>query len=64
MSSYAATVVTKYDNLIDCVITGGTQTNVDGTAIRAARISNVPIYDEDSFFHAYDIDSDIADNLE
>ena len=64
LSSYAATVVTKYDNLIDCVITGGTQTNVDGTAIRAARISNVPIYDEDSFFNAYDIDSDIADNLE
>lgn len=59
LQSYSATVTTQFTNTVDCVLTGGTQENIDGKSIRAANILNKPIISEDIFFKQYDIDTDL-----
>lgn len=63
LQSYSATVTTQFSNIVDCVLTGGTQEDIDGKSVRAAKALNKPIISEDVFFNQYDIDTDLNANL-
>lgn len=63
LQSYSATVTTQFSDLVDCVLTGGMQEEIDGKSIRAAKTLNKPVMNEDDFFIEYDIDSDLRYNL-
>lgn len=63
LKSYSATVVTEFSENVHCVITGSTMENINGTYIRNARNLGIPVYDEMSFFNAYEIDKDLSENL-
>lgn len=59
LKSYSAEVTTQFSEVINCVLIGGTHENIDGISIRNARNLNIPIYEEQPFFEAYEIDADI-----
>lgn len=63
LKSYSANVTTEFSKDIDCLIIGDTQENLDGHSIITARKSRIPVMTESEFFHEYDIDTDIAENL-
>ncbi len=63
LKSYSAEVYTEWVDGIQCVITGGTMEEMNGSAIRKARDIRIPIYDEVSFFNLYEIDKDLKENL-
>lgn len=63
LSSYSADVVTKFDDDVDCVVTGSTAEDINGNYIRQARTRRIPIYDEITFFKTYEIDKDLVQNL-
>lgn len=63
LSSYSAEVVTTIDDSIDCVVTGGTSEDINGTYVIYARQNNIPVIDEIEFFHTYEIDKDMESNL-
>ena len=60
LQSYSARVTTVYDNLVDCVLIGGTNENVSGKSVVAAKNMGIPIMMEQDFFEQYDIDTDLA----
>lgn len=59
LESYSATVVTEFDNYIQCVLVGDIKDGIDGQAILAARELNLPIFNESEFFARYEIDEDL-----
>ena len=59
LESYSATVVTEFDNYIQCVLVGDIKDGIEGQAILAARELNLPIFNESEFFAKYDIDTDL-----
>lgn len=59
LESYAATVVTDFDEYIQCVVVGDIKENIEGQAILAARELKLPIFNESEFFARYDIDADL-----
>lgn len=63
LSSYGATVVTRFDDKVSMVVVGDTRDGVNGQYLRQARNRNIPIYDESSFFKRYEIDNDLQENL-
>lgn len=66
LSSYAANVICSIElgeDLPDMVIVGSLNEEISGQMIQKAKAHNIPITDEDQFFAAYDIDTDLAQNL-
>lgn len=59
LEGYSATVFTKFDQSVDCVVVGDIPENVNGYAINEAKKLNIPVMEEQSFFNIYRIDSDI-----
>lgn len=59
LESYSASVVLSFSNLVDCVLVGGKQENIDGPSVHAARNLNIPIMQEEEFFLNYGIDEDL-----
>lgn len=62
-SSYGATVVTDFDEFVQCVVVGDTKESINGGAIQSARAFKIPVFDESEFFAKYDIDSDLEKYL-
>ena len=60
LQSYSARVTTVFTNLVDCVLIGGTNENINGKDVVAARNMGIPIMVEQDFFTQYDIDTDLA----
>lgn len=63
LESYSATVVTEFDNFIQCVLVGDIKDGIDGQVILAARELGIPIFNESEFFARYEIDSDLEKYL-
>lgn len=63
LQSYAAKVVFQFANTVDCVVTGGTNENLDGRIIRDARSLGKPVISESDFFMEYGIDEDLRTSL-
>lgn len=59
LQSYSANVVFRFSNIVDCVLTGSTNENIDGSIIRDAKTMKKVIMTEDDFFKRYGIDDDI-----
>lgn len=59
LESYSATVVTDFDDYVQCVLVGDIKDNLDGQAILAARELHIPIFNESEFFAKYTIDEDL-----
>lgn len=60
LEGYSATVYTKFDQSVDCVVVGDVPENVNGHAIGESKKLNIPIMEESDFFSTYRIDSDIV----
>jgi NAD-dependent DNA ligase len=60
LEGYSATVFTKFDQSVDCVVVGDVPENVNGHAINEAKNLTIPVIDETTFFNMYRIDSDIV----
>lgn len=63
LASYSAEVVRKFEPDVDCIVTGGQAEDINGTYLRQAKLRNIPVYDELSFFKTYEIDQDLVQNL-
>lgn len=63
LQSYSASVTTKFSDIVDCVLLGGQQSNVDGKSVSYARNLRIPIMTEEQFFKNYEIDEDLRSNL-
>lgn len=63
LKSYGGSVVSDFNNKVDCIIIGGLQERTDGSIIREGRNKRIPIFEEQQFFTQYDIESDMAENL-
>lgn len=63
LESYSATVVTDFDEYIQCVLVGDIKDNIEGQAILAARDLHLPVFNESEFFAKYEIDSDLEKYL-
>ena len=63
LSSYDGKVSVGCDTDSDCLVVGGLLENIDGHSMRTAEANNIYIYDEDTFFSEFDIDSDLHENL-
>ena len=63
LESYSATVVTDFDDYIQCVLVGDIKEGIEGQAILAARELKLPIFDESEFFAKYEIDEDLEKYL-
>ena len=65
LESYEAKVLPEINSIqaVNAVIVGGTNEDISGQIIKAARQLNIPTVDEDKFFAIYDIDSDLTANL-
>lgn len=63
LKSYSAEVVNKFDENVDCVIIGSTLSNMNSIELNKAKISGIPVFEENEFFHTYEIDNDIQENL-
>lgn len=59
LESYSATVVTDFDEYIQCVLIGDIKDGIDGAAIHAARDLKLPMFNESEFFARYSIDEDL-----
>lgn len=63
LESYSATVVTEFDEFIQCVLVGDIKDGIEGSAILAAKELGIPIFNETEFFNKYEIDSDLEKYL-
>lgn len=63
LESYSAKVVTTLEPVVHCVLVGDILEDINSVMIRSAQDSNIPIYQEGSFFQAYGIDDDLKANL-
>ena len=63
LSSYGATVVDKFSDMVQCVLIGDAQENINGHAVLSAAKHNIPVDHEGQFFARYDIDTDIQSHL-
>ena len=63
LESYSATVVTDFDNYVQCILVGDIKDGIEGQAIVAARELKLPIFNESEFFAKYEIDSDLEKYL-
>ena len=63
LESYSATVVTDFDEYIQCVLVGDIKDGIEGQAIVAARELHLPIMNESEFFAKYEIDADLEKYL-
>lgn len=63
LESYSATVVTEFDEFIQCVLVGDIKDGIEGQAILAARELHLPIFSESEFFAKYEIDADLEKYL-
>lgn len=63
LESYSATVVTEFDEYIQCVLVGDIKDGIDGQAILAAREMHLALFNESEFFAKYDIDADLEKYL-
>ena len=59
LESYSATVVTDFDEYIQCVLVGDIKDGIEGQAILTARDLKLPIFNESEFFAKYEIDEDL-----
>jgi NAD-dependent DNA ligase len=59
LESYSATVVTEFDQYIQCVLVGDIKDGIEGQAILTARELHLPIFNESEFFAKYEIDEDL-----
>lgn len=59
LESYSATVVTDFDEYINCVLVGDIKDGIEGQAIISARELKLPIFNESEFFARYEIDEDL-----
>ena len=62
-SSYGALVTATFDEAVDCIVVGDTQSNVNGHTVQYALKHNIPVFTEHDFFARYEIDKDLANNL-
>lgn len=63
LEGYAAKVVTDFNEIPPTMlVTGGTNENIEGRLVQAARKLNVPIIDEDQFFETYGIVADMMNS--
>lgn len=63
LESYSATVVTTFDEYIQCVLVGDIKDGIEGQAILAAKELKIPLFNESEFFAKYEIDSDLEKYL-
>lgn len=63
LRSYSATVAIDAGTGIDMLVIGGKLSNIDGEAVRSARLARVPVIEEPAFFAHYQIDEDLQANL-
>ena len=63
LESYSATVVTDFDNFVQCVLVGDIKDGIEGQAILTARELHLPIFNETEFFAKYEIDEDLEKYL-
>lgn len=63
LRSYAANVVSRFNNNVDCVLVGDKGSNIDGQAVQLARSLHKSVQTELNFFAAYEIDEDLKTNL-
>lgn len=63
LESYSATVVTDFDDYVQCILVGDIKDGIEGQAILAARELKLPIFNETEFFDKYEIDSDLEKYL-
>ena len=59
LEGYSATVITKFDQSADCIVIGDVPENINGHAVSTAKMLNIPILEEHSFFTMYGIDDDL-----
>lgn len=59
LSSYAASVTTKLEDDVDCILLGAIPEDIDGHAIRGARRKHISVIREKEFFDMYEIDDDL-----
>lgn len=63
LQSYSARVTLQFSQDVHCVLIGGKQEGIDGTAINSARNLGISVMHEEAFFKHYDIDADLEANL-
>lgn len=64
LSSYGASVYDDQDKRrVDCLVIGDAKEGVSGGIVNFCRSAGIPIFEELSFFQAYEIDQDLAQNL-
>ena len=59
LEGYSAEVIQKFDQSADCVVVGDIPENVNGHAISQAKLLQIPVMQETSFFAMYGIDNDL-----
>ena len=64
LSSYSATILYTFNDTADCIIVGSMLEDIDGESVQRARSLGIAVFEEDSFFLKYEIDADIATNLQ
>lgn len=60
LESYDATVVTKFNNSVQCLVIGDTKESIDGLSARYCKANKIPIFTESAFFKRFQIDEDIS----
>ena len=60
LESYDATVVTKFNNSVQCLVIGDTKESIDGLSARYCKANKIPIFTESEFFKRFQIDEDIS----
>lgn len=63
LESFSATIVTEFDDKVNCVIIGDLHQNIDGRVLKAARKKHIPIFEEAQFFEMFKLDEDIRNNI-
>lgn len=63
LESFSATIVTEFNDKVNCVVVGDLHQNIDGRVIKQARNKQVPIFEESQLFKLYSLDEDIKNNL-
>lgn len=59
LEGYSAEVIRKFDQSADCIVVGDIPENVNGHAISQAKLLQIPVMQETSFFTMYGIDNDL-----
>ena len=61
--SYSGIVSKEFNENVHCVLVGDIKENIDGLAVKMAKESHLPMFDESAFFARYQIDEDLEKYL-